>query len=182
MRRSSRLVVVKCARKKARDYIRQIHRHHSPSVGDLFCLAVCEFETGKVRGVATIGRPVSRVLDDGWTVEVNRVATDGYHNACSALYGAAWRVSKAMGYRRIVTYTLKTECGASLRAVGWRREEIQDKRNDGWANRERRRKLALPSRVRWICGGENENPFRCPVWPKEKTPQLYLFADRRANE
>jgi hypothetical protein len=75
---------------------------------------------GKVRGVAMIGRPVARGNDNGWTLEVNRVATDGARNACSMLYGAAWRAAKALGYRRLITYTLPEEGGASLRAAGYK--------------------------------------------------------------
>lgn len=74
---------------------------------------------GKVVGVAIAGRPVSRHLDDGWTLEVSRVATDGTKNACSFLYGAIKRCGKAMGYTRFITYTLPQEGGASLRGAGW---------------------------------------------------------------
>lgn len=73
-----------------------------------------------MRGVAIVGRPVARSLDNGWTLEVNRLCTDGKRNACSMLYGAAWRTAKALGYRRLITYTLPEEGGASLRATGWR--------------------------------------------------------------
>ncbi len=71
-------------------------------------------------GVATAGRPVARHLDDGLTLEVNRTCTDGTRNANSLLYGAVWRAAKAMGYVRCITYTQADECGASLRAAGWR--------------------------------------------------------------
>lgn len=74
---------------------------------------------GEMRGIATIGRPVARHLDDGLTCEVTRCCTDGVKNGCSMLYGAAWRAAKAMGYTKIITYTLDSEIGASLRAVGW---------------------------------------------------------------
>ena len=76
-------------------------------------------EAGRLAGVAIVGRPVSRYLDDGHTLEVNRLCTDGTKNACSFLYAAAWRAARAMGYRKIVTYILDTESGASLRAAGW---------------------------------------------------------------
>ena len=66
-----------------------------------------------------MGRPVSRYLDNGLTLEVNRLCTDGTKNACSMLYAAAWRAARAMGYQKIITYTLDTENGASLRAAGW---------------------------------------------------------------
>ena len=62
----------------------------------------------------------SLLLDDGWTLEVNRLCTDGTRNACSMLYAAAWRAARAMGYKRIVTYILESENGASLRASGWK--------------------------------------------------------------
>ena len=77
------------------------------------------FTGGQLVGVAITGRPVSRYLDDGLTLEVNRLCTDGTKNACSFLYGAAARAAKAMGYRKIITYILDTEDGASLRAAGW---------------------------------------------------------------
>lgn len=99
-------------------FIRAHHRHHRPSVGWKFGLAVNDGE--KVVGVAQVGRPVSRVLDDGWTLEVTRVCTDGTRHAASMLYGAAVRAGRALGYRRIVSYTLAEEAGTSLRAAGWR--------------------------------------------------------------
>ena len=74
----------------------------------------------RVRGVAIVGRPVARMSDNGWTLEVNRCCTDGSKNACSMLYGAAWRAAKALGYKRLVTYTLPEEGGTSLRAAGWK--------------------------------------------------------------
>lgn len=103
---------------EANAFISLHHRHHKPVPGCKFCVAVSD-ETG-VRGVAIIGRPVSRVLDDGWTLEVNRCCTDGAKNACSMLYGAAWRAAKSLGYTRLITYTLPAEGGASLRASGWK--------------------------------------------------------------
>jgi hypothetical protein len=66
-----------------------------------------------------VGRPVARHFDDGDTLEVCRVATDGAKNASSMLYGACQRVTFGLGYRRLITYTLATESGSSLRASGW---------------------------------------------------------------
>ena len=102
---------------EANAFVEMHHRHHKPVPGCKFAIAVSD-ESG-VRGVALVGRPVSRHLDDGWTAEVNRVATDGARNACSMLYGAAWRACRAMGYRKLITYTLPSEGGSSLRAAGW---------------------------------------------------------------
>ncbi|MGQ0699414.1 MAG: XF1762 family protein [Panacagrimonas sp.] len=103
---------------EANAFVAAHHRHHKPVPGAKFSVAVSEGET--VRGVAIVGRPVARMADDGWTLEVNRCCTDGSKNACSMLYGAAWRVARAMGYRRLITYTLPEEGGASLRAAGWK--------------------------------------------------------------
>ncbi|HEY8377412.1 MAG TPA: XF1762 family protein [Nannocystis sp.] len=86
-------------------------------------LAVASWVAAKdveIVGIVIVGRPMSRMLDDGWTAEVTRCCTDGTRNVPSMLYGAAWRAARAMGYRRLVTDTLPEEGGASLRAAGWR--------------------------------------------------------------
>lgn len=103
---------------EANAYVAERHRHHKPVPGAKFCVAVSD--GGQVRGVAIVGRPVARRSDDGWTLEVNRCCTDGTRNACSMLYGASWRAAKALGYSRLITYTLPDESGASLRGAGWR--------------------------------------------------------------
>jgi hypothetical protein len=100
------------------DFIRKHHRHHNVPVGALWWHGVHNDE-GVLVGVAIVGRPVARKLDDGLTVEVTRLCTDGTQNSCSILYGAARRVAKDKGYRRGITYTLPEEGGASLRASGW---------------------------------------------------------------
>jgi len=113
-----RLTILPIDREDANAYVTRFHRHHRRMPGAKFCLAVSDGE--KIVGVAMVGRPIARMADDGLTLEVNRVATDGTPNACSALYGAAWRAAKAMGYTRMITYTLPQEGGASLRGAGWR--------------------------------------------------------------
>ena len=97
--------------------MKQQHRHHKPVVGHKFSIG-CGAD-GELAGVVIAGRPVSRYLDDGRTLEVTRLCTNGTRNACSMLYAAAARAAAAMGYDRIITYTLDTETGASLRASGW---------------------------------------------------------------
>lgn len=114
-----KLTVVPLPLGEANEFVRQHHRHHRPTVGHKFSIGVADAD-GAIRGVAIVGRPVARRLDNGLTLEVNRVATDGCPNACSALYGAAWRAAKALGYRRLITYTLNTEPGTSLRGAGWK--------------------------------------------------------------
>ena len=98
-------------------FITKYHRHHLPPQGWKFGIAVNDGE--RVVGVVTVGRPVARGLDNGYTLEVTRCCTDGTSNAASMLYGAAWRASKALGYRRLVTYTLAEEEGTSVKAAGW---------------------------------------------------------------
>lgn len=112
------LEVVPITLKEANAFVEQNHRHHGPTVGHKFSIGLSDGE--KIVGVAIVGRPVARHLDDGWTLEVNRLCTDGTRNACSMLYAAAWRAARAMGYKRLVTYILESENGASLRAAGWK--------------------------------------------------------------
>lgn len=113
------LTVTPISFNEANQYVARYHRHHKPVVGTKFCVAVSDDESN-VRGVAMVGRPVARAMDDGWTVEVNRCCTDGARNACSMLYATAWRAARALGYQRLITYTLPSEGGASLRGAGWR--------------------------------------------------------------
>ena len=114
------LALVPTTRDQANAYIAAMHRHHGPVVGCRITVGVGCPEHG-LHGVATGGRPKSRGADDGTTFEVTRVCTDGTPNACSMLYGAMRRAAIALGYppRRIITYTLASESGASLRASGW---------------------------------------------------------------
>lgn len=100
--------------KAANEYVERYHRHHPKMQGCKFCIAVKDCDG--IRGVAICGRPVSRRLDDGATLEVNRLCTDGTKNACSALYGACVRIAREMGYYRVITYILSSENGASLKA------------------------------------------------------------------
>jgi hypothetical protein len=103
---------------EANAYVERNHRHHQPVVGHLCCVGV--ERDGEVCGVAIVGRPVARMLQDGYTAEVTRCCTDGTRNAPSMLYRAAWRAVKALGYRKLVTYTLPQEGGSSLRAAGFK--------------------------------------------------------------
>jgi hypothetical protein len=132
---------------EANAYVAAHHRHHVPVVGAKFCVGVAEAD--RVCGVAIIGRPVARHLDDGWTLEVTRVATDGTKNACSSLYGAARRATFALGYRKLITYTLASEGGSSLRAAGWR--VVGEAAGGSWSRVSRPRvdKHPLEAKLRW---------------------------------
>lgn len=113
-----RLALQPIGRDEAVQFIAQYHRHHLPPQGWKFGIAVNDGE--RVVGVVTCGRPVARMLDDGYTLEVTRCCTLGVKNAASMLYAAAWRAARAMGYRRLITYTLAAEAGTSLLAAGYR--------------------------------------------------------------
>ena len=144
--------------KTARRYIAEHHRHNAPPNGGLFAAGV-ETEDGELAGVAIIARPVSTGNDDGWTCEVTRCCTDGARNACSMLYGAAARAAKALGYKRILTYTLASEPGIALRASGWR--EVARTKWRPWNHKRRSRsthvtdllgersKYSQEDKVRW---------------------------------
>jgi len=126
-----RLTIVPLSLREANDYVVEHHRHHKAAVGHKFSVGVVD-EAGTLHGVAIVGRPVARHYDDGLTAEVNRSCTDGTPNANSALYGAAWRVCKAMGYLRLITYTQAGESGSSLRGAGW--EVVGERKARGsWA-------------------------------------------------
>lgn len=112
------LRIVPISFREACGFVAMWHRHRPPPAGMKFCLGVAD-EDDVLRGVAIVGRPVVRALQDGLTLEVNRTATDGTRNANSMLYGAAWRAARALGYGRLITYTQDGESGASLRAAGW---------------------------------------------------------------
>lgn len=103
--------------KEANAYVAAHHRHNQPTTGHKWSVSVYDGEN--LCGVAIAGQPIARKLDDGLTIEIRRVCTDGTPNACSMLYGACCRAAKAMGYKRVVTYTLVSEPGASLRASGF---------------------------------------------------------------
>ncbi len=125
------------------EFVTAWHRHHEPPIGHKFSVGVALGE--QLVGVAIVGRPVARSFDDGRTLELTRCATDGTPNAASMLYAAAWRASKALGFRRLVTYTQRGESGASLRAAGWAVIAERPPR-PGWN---------MPSRPREPKGTEN---------------------------
>ncbi|MFD1935131.1 XF1762 family protein [Nonomuraea mangrovi] len=130
------LTVVPITLQTARAFIAWSHRHLMPPQGAKYAIGLNSDTT--LVGVVVAGRPVARVFDDGLTIEVTRLSTDGTPNACSALLGAAWRAAHAMGYRRLITYTLADEPGTSLRAAGLRRIADRPARS-GWDTPSRRR-------------------------------------------
>ncbi len=139
--------IVPMTLRDARAYVDAVHRHHRAPQGGLFAIGLAEGE--QIVGCAIVGKPVARMNDDDWTAEVTRLATDGSRNACSMLYGAAWRAARALGYRRLITYTLATEPGTSLRAAGWR--VVGQTSGGSWnvPSRPRIDKHPLEPKLRW---------------------------------
>lgn len=133
--------------KEACQYIAATHRHHKPPQGMKF--AIGAEKEGQLIGVVVVGRPVSRMLDDGFTAEVTRLCTNGMRNACSFLYSAARRAALAMGYKRVITYILESESGHSLKAAGWR--FIRPAGGGSWSRTDRARldKAPLEPKQLW---------------------------------
>lgn len=122
--RSSELAVVPLTLKAANEFVAKHHRHHGPVTGGLDFFRIGAIDAGgDLRAVAIVSRPPNRNSDDGVTCEVVRLASDGAFNACSFLYGASARIARGMGFQRMITYTLDSESGASLRAAGWKLEK-----------------------------------------------------------
>ena len=124
--------IAPCSIKAARRFVGQEHRHNLPPQGGLFASQL--LDNGETRGVAIVGRPVAAALDDGFTAEITRCCTDGIKNGCSMLYGAAVRACRALGFVTVITYTLETENGASLKASNWQIDE-KVKGQQFWKNR-----------------------------------------------
>ena len=115
----------------AKDCVTRWHRHNVAPPGALFQVGV-EDAAGVLVAAGIAGRPVARLYDDGETVEITRVSSDGTRNATSMLYAALTRAAFALGYRRVITYTQADESGASLRAAGWRVVAARPPRPRGW--------------------------------------------------
>lgn len=126
---------------RANEFVATLHRHHDPVHRDKFRIGASQ--NGRLVGVVQVGRPVSRMLDDGKTVEVVRLCTDGTKDVCSFLYSRAARIAKEMGYERIITYILVTESGTSLKACGW----LEDGETSGgcWSRPSRKRSTTAPT-------------------------------------
>ena len=140
------LSVVPCNLRDAIEFVRLHHRHSRPPAGGKFAIAVAEGSS--IRAVAIAGRPVARLLQDGVTIEITRLCSDGAPNACSMLYAACKRAALAMGYKRVITYTLATENGASLKASGFR--VVADVRGKSWHTPSRPRAAGdKQDKLRW---------------------------------
>ena len=132
---TNKITIVPIKQDEAKVFINKHHRHHKAPVGSVFQIAAAV--DNKIIGVAMVGRPVSRILDNGWTLEVNRLCTDGTKNVCSMLYSACWRVAKNLGYKKLITYILNNETGSSLKGAGW--INVGSCGGGSWSNKSRPR-------------------------------------------
>lgn len=147
------LILTPITLREANEFVRLHHRHNNPVPGAKFCVAVST-TGGVVCGVAIVGRPVARLLDDGWTLEINRTCTDGTKNANSKLYGACLKAAFALGYCKVITYTLPEEGGTSLRAAGF--HCIGECGGGTWNRKDRPRidTHPLQTKIKWEVANE----------------------------
>lgn len=140
--------------REARRFVAENHRHNDAPRGHRFSIGL--WDGDRLVGVVIVGRPRSRIADDGLSVELYRVTTDGTRNACTMLYGAACRAAKAMGYRRAETFTTEEEPGTSLLAAGFRPDRVTQGRNAEWrySGRDEQMPLLVPAKT--------------PIGPKQK--------------
>lgn len=133
----------------ANEYVRAFHRHHAPIYRDKFRIGCVDTDRDTMVGVIQVGRPVSRILDDGHTLEVVRLCTDGTKDVCSFLYSRAARISKELGYCKIIPYILNSESGVSLKAAGWTFEAYTS--GGSWNRTKRPRDTSAPTvpKQRW---------------------------------
>ena len=121
---------------EATEFVQNFHRHNKAPAGGLFAVGASDGKN--LIGVAIVGRPVARSLDDGFTAEVTRccVLNDAPKGCCSFLYGRCWQAAKALGWKKLITYTLQSESGSSLRGAGWKIvAELKANNPNGWQNR-----------------------------------------------
>ena len=163
--------------KDAWKFVNTHHRTHSTkAAGGLFAIAATQ--NTYIGGVVIVGRPSSRVLDNGWTAEVTRCCTIGQKNMCSFLYGKAWQATKAMGYKKLITYVLDDEPGTSLKACGWKKVWLTKGRKWSSDKTVRRNPHAIQDKYRWEIVDESKRgavyTLQRPRYIK-KSNQLTLF-------
>lgn len=151
-------------------FVARLHRHHDPDQGCRFVVGAWDVSRGQLCGVGVVGRPRARALNQESIVEVTRCCTDGTRNACSFVYARAASVAQSLGFYAIITYTLGSEGGASLRALGWWPEQL-DVGPQTWANRAGRDD-AIRADCRWLCLLNAD--FFAPASPLVESPQLSL--------
>lgn len=174
---AARLELVPITLRAANDFVERHHRHSRRTSRDGGKWATAVACDGRIVGVAIVGRPLARLLDDGWTAEVLRVCVepDAPRNVCSMLYSSCWRCWRAMGGKRMVTYTLVHELGTSLKASGW--AKVAECRAHQWHGGERvreQREIYRIDKARWEVGEKCGDPV--PVADKAPDAQYVMEA------
>lgn len=167
------IVPARVNRAQAAEFVRRFHRHHEPDQGDRFVLGCWDESRETLCGVAVAGNPRAPTLArDPGILEVTRVCVDSTRNACSFLYSGCARMATILGYRAVITYTLASEGGASLRALGWWPESLDVNPTTTWANRPGRKTDNVRADIRWmwLCG-----EFRAPPCVHAVDPQIQLL-------
>ena len=136
---SKLLTVIPISLREANDFVSTYHRHSGRTSRDGGKFAIGATTGEQMAGVAIVGRPIARLLNDNYTAEVLRTCTspDAVKGTVSFLYSACWRICQAMGYRKLVTYSLQTESGSSLRGAGWK--IVGETKTGGWSREGRER-------------------------------------------
>jgi hypothetical protein len=139
--------------KAARAFVSEHHRHNDPPHGHKFSIGLRKGD--ELIGVVVVAQPTARANNDGYTAEITRCCViEGQRNASSKLFAAGLRAARAMGYRRVITYTLPTESGASLKAVGFRYDGLTQFNPRGWdmPSRPRKKPTKYPycRKIRWV--------------------------------
>lgn len=150
MGESAEMKVIPLTIQRANEVVKEWHRHNKPVIGARFAIG-CEHE-GQLVGVAIVGRPVARKIDQEFVAELTRlcVTPAAPPNACSFLYGASRRIWSAMGGTKIITYTLKRESGASLRGAGWTLVSETARSGTGWLTRDREHQAVFSeTKLKW---------------------------------
>ena len=136
--------------KEANGIVAKFHRHHKPAIGHRFSLGVID-DSGETVGAAIASRPIARLSDQKFVLEITRLATNGTKNSCSILLGAVAKSAKVMGYGIVQTTTLDKESGSSLKAVGWKSKKINVD-GKGWDSRANRNvDCKHDLKVKWFC-------------------------------
>lgn len=142
------MIIIPITFKQAKKFVNKNHSHHIAPVGWKFGVGIQE--KNKLIGVGIAGRPVSRMLDDGYTIEITRCCTNASKkNIASMIYGSLARAAKALGYKRCITYTLESEKGTSLKASNWKKAKEVKGRSWNCLSRKREDKHPLCNKIRW---------------------------------
>lgn len=147
--------VVPISLREANEFVESFHRHSARTSRDGGKFAIGAQEESELVAVAIVGNPLSATYMDGFTAEVLRTCSkpEAPRNCNSFLYGACWRVWRAMGGRKLITYTLASESGASLRGAGWKVVGEVRPTEDGWRKDDHLNRVWQPvmgqQKLRW---------------------------------